>query len=162
VTERSEAGSKEPLGPIYIDFPNSPRIFIDRTQPQSGNADVILLRPWASTNFPPLFSHFPLLVQASSAHQALHRTFSYCAALLHASVPKFCCKECTRSLLQNFFATRLSASGQKRTSELCMFRRGGKNTNHCGLRIVLIPNRAFPHPNRIRPEKPSRYVGTLR
>ena len=52
-------------------------------------------------------------MQTSSAHQVLHRTFSYCTALLRASVRKFCCKECTWSLLRNFFATRLSAFGQK-------------------------------------------------
>ena len=58
---------------------------------------------------------FSLLLQTSIAHQVLHRTFSYCTALLRASVRKFCCKECTWSLLRNFFATRLSAFGQKRT-----------------------------------------------
>ena len=63
--------------------------------------------------FSELFSHFSLLVQTSIAHQVLHRTFSYCTALLRASVRKFCCKEWTRSLLRNFFATRLSAFGQK-------------------------------------------------
>ena len=65
--------------------------------------------------FSELFDHFSLLVQTSIAHQVLHRTFSYCTALLRASVRKFCSKECTRSLLRNFFATRLSAFGQKRT-----------------------------------------------
>ena len=57
---------------------------------------------------------FSLLLQTSSAHQVLHCSFSYCTAVLRASVRKFCCKECTRSLLQNFFATRLYPDGQKR------------------------------------------------
>ena len=66
-----------------------------------------------STNFLSALRPFSLLVQTSIAHQVLHRTFSYCTALLRASVRKFCCKECTWSLLRNFFATRLSAFGQK-------------------------------------------------
>jgi len=45
VTVRSEASSKEPLGPITPNFLSSPRIFIGRTQPLPGTANAIVLRP---------------------------------------------------------------------------------------------------------------------